>query len=162
MRYDRAIDIDPGGVCPLGERTVPEGWMNNSPDRTEVFPNLYVGGKYSEKGFDGLVIDVREEAGENTGAIHLPVFRGESGSWTPNPVLALQAIEAIENALEHGQKVLVRCGSGVERSPAVAVLYLVRKKGWAPSEAYRRVRDARPQVIEEYDLLPLTYEVRTR
>jgi len=132
------------------------------PDRTEFFPSLFVGGKDAEKGFRGLVIDVREEFPTNSRAIHLPVFKGTSGQWTTNPVLAAEAIEKIARSLEVGRKVLVRCGSGVERSPALAALYLVRKKSMTPTEAYSRIRKVRPQVIEELDLLPLTYEERTR
>jgi protein-tyrosine phosphatase len=136
--------------------------MTDRPDRTEILPDLYIGGKDSEVGFDGLVIDVREKTPAKVGAIHLPVFRGVNGDWTADPLIALQAVDAIAKGLEAGQKVLVRCGSGVERSPAVVALYLVRKHGLTPTEAYRRIREARPQVIEEYDLLPLSYEERTR
>jgi protein-tyrosine phosphatase len=57
---------------------------------------------------------------------------------------------------------LVRCASGVERSPAVVALYLVRVKGLTPTGAYAKIRAVRPQVIEEFDLLPLTYEERVR
>jgi hypothetical protein len=41
-------------------------------------------------------------------------------------------------------------------------LFLVRELGLAPSKAYARVRAAMPQVIEEFDLLSLTYEEQTR
>jgi hypothetical protein len=132
------------------------------PDRTEVFPNLWIGGKDAELGFDGEVIDLRINAPEKSGTLHLPVFREEEGGWVPNPVLAREAVEAISNALDRGEKVLVRCMSGVERSPAIAALYLVQKRGLTPTDAYARIRAARPQVVEEFDLQSLSYEERTR
>jgi protein-tyrosine phosphatase len=133
--------------------------MTDAPDRTEVFPNLYVGGKDSEKGFDGFVIDVREEAPTDPRVLHIPAFESlADGAWRARPVLAEWAVTTIANRLKAGSRVLIRSGSGVERSPAIAVLYLVRYQGLSPSEAYRRIRAARPQVIEEFDLLPLTFE----
>lgn len=137
------------------------------PDRTEVYPNLYVGGGDCEDGFDGFVIDVRPEFYHDQlrtdGVFQIPVFQKLSGGgWRADPFVVGYTVESIAAHLDRGEKVLVRCGSGVERSPALVVLYLVRKKGLAPSEAYRIVREKRPQVVEELDILPLSYEERTR
>jgi protein-tyrosine phosphatase len=136
--------------------------MPEVPDRTEVFPNLWVGGKDAELGFEGQVIDLRVQVSEKARTLHLPVFRGKDGEWTPDPVLAREAVEAISVALGRGEKVLVRCLSGIERSPAIVALYLVQKKGLTPREAYTRIRAARPQVVEAFDVLALMYEEPTR
>jgi hypothetical protein len=136
--------------------------MPDAPDRTEVYPHLWVGGGNAEVGFKGIVVDVREGQPQNPHAIHIPAFKGRGEGWTANPILAQKAVDLITSEIGRGSDVLVRCGSGVERSPAIVVLYLIRNKGLNPSAAYARVRSARPQVIEEFDLLPLTYEERTR
>jgi protein-tyrosine phosphatase len=133
-------------------------------DRTEVYPNLYVGGKVAEWHFPGRVFDLREpDEDPPVFNYRRPVFqRLANGGWRADPVVAQQVVEEIAGELDQGKKVLVRCGSGVERSPAIAALYLIRKQGMTPTEAYARIRAARPQVIEELDLLPLTYEERTQ
>jgi hypothetical protein len=137
-------------------------------DRTEIlrFPeggSIWVGGKAAGWHFPGVVLDLRPEEEEPSYGVRLwPVFSGSPGSWTVDPVLANQAIEFIAGEIALRRDVLVRCGSGVERSPALVVLYLVRKKGMSPADAYALVRRARPQVVEELDMLPLTDEERTR
>jgi hypothetical protein len=175
----RDTNIDPDGMRQLGEEDAPEDSMTDAPDpkevptrrplpdtvdRTEVYPNLYVGGKASEWHFPGWVVDVREEDEiPNRGNRRIPVFqRLANGGWRADPVLAEQAVKKIADLLGQGLKVLVRCGSGIERSPAIVAFYLVRYQGLSVTEAYARIRAARPQVIEELDLLPLTYEERTR
>ncbi len=133
-------------------------------DRTEVYPNLYVGGKASEWHFPGWVVDVREEdETPNRGNRRIPVFqRLANGGWRANPVLADQAVKKIAELLGQGKKVLVRCGSGIERSPAIVALYLIRYQGLTASEAYARIRAARPQVIEDHSLLRMRQEERPR
>ena len=175
----RDTNIDPDGMRQLGEEDAPEDSMTDAPDpkevptrrplpdtvdRTEVYPNLYVGGKASEWHFPGWVVDVRQkDEVPNRGNRRIPVFqRLVNGGWRVDPALAEQAVKKIAELLGQGQKVLVRCGSGIERSPAIVALYLVRYQGLSATEAYARIRAARPQVIEELDLLPLTYEERTR
>jgi len=75
------------------------------------------------------------------------------GKWRPNPIEAGAAVEAIAAGRREGRPVLVHCASGVERSPAVAALYLLRCEGLALSEAYAVIRQARPQVRFAPELL---------
>jgi protein-tyrosine phosphatase len=75
---------------------------------------------------------------------------------------AERAIEKNAETLDAEESVLVRCGSGVERSPAIVALYLIRYWGLSPSDACGWIRSARRNVIEELEILPLTYDERTR
>jgi rhodanese-related sulfurtransferase len=125
--------------------------MNGDPDCTEVYPELFVGGLSADVGFDGEVIDAREAFESVPG-----------GGWQPRIDVADAQVNIIAAGRNAGRRVLVHCSSGIERSPAIVVLYLVRKKGFTPTEAYTLIRAARPQILEEPDLLPLTYDERTR
>lgn len=60
----------------------------------------------------------------------------------PTPSLLTTA----EKVRLDNQKVLVHCMSGLSKSPAVVVYYLMRHRGWRLSEAYSWVKDRRPAI----------------
>ena len=135
---------------------------DEAPDRTEVSPGIWVGGKDAEVGFAGTVIDVREEQPTDPRVVHIPAFESVRDGWRVRPEQAKLAAEKMAEVLLEGRAVLVRCGSGIERSPAIVALFFVRYEFNEVSEAYRRFRAARPQIQEAFDLLPLSYEERKR
>ena len=139
--------------------------MTGPPDRSLILPGppeLWVGGEFGARDFTGVPIAVTEEPPKN-GGLHFPCYSElRHGGWRPDPAMIDKAVEAIDHLLREGTNDLVRCGSGVERSPAVVATYLARKKGMTVNDAYGLVRKARPIVMEELDLLPLSYEERTR
>lgn len=59
----------------------------------------------------------------------------------PHPVSTTAEKVRLDN-----QKVLVHCMSGLSKSPAVVVYYLMRHRGWRLSEAYSWVKDRRPAI----------------
>ncbi len=118
-----------------------------------------------------MVIDLRRasldvadegESGPDQRVVRIPVFDPDDGPWRADPGLLDDALRTISHHIDAGEIVLVRCASGVERSPAVVVAWRVRRLGLSPAEAYARVRTNRPQVVEELDIIPFTYEERTR
>lgn len=134
-----------------------------SPNRTEILPGLWVGDADSPSGFKGDVISVVEEPPTDTRIQHFPAFvAGPDGMWKVDPSVAQGAVEAIRRARGASQAVLVRCREGIERSPAIVVLYLVRADGPTLRAAYDPVQNARPEVQRIPELLPLSYEERTR
>jgi protein-tyrosine phosphatase len=60
----------------------------------------------------------------------------------------------VDKLLSEGEKVLVHCGMGVERSPLAVVWYLHRKKGMSIVEAYRYVMKRRSVVADRTLWLP--------
>jgi len=81
-------------------------------------------------------------------SLHLPMsdFGGSSLE-----ELARQAVEFIHAGMKSGGQVLVFCGLGVNRSPALVTAYLVLQ-GWSLDDALRAVYNARPvaDIHEDY------------
>lgn len=116
-------------------------------DRAEVWPHLFVGGLGSGEGFVGLRICVLEEPCAE-GCLHLPVFREDlEGRWRCFPLLADEAVELLRRSISEGRDALVHCRSGVERSPAVAAMYLARIHGFDLEQSYAILRKARPEIV---------------
>jgi protein-tyrosine phosphatase len=116
-------------------------------DRVEVWPHLFVGGARAAEGFDGFRICVLEEPCPE-GCMHLPVFREDlEGRWRTNPLLASEAVARLRHAISHGRDALVHCRSGVERSPAVAAMYLNRVHGFDLERSYAILRRTRPEIV---------------
>ena len=53
-------------------------------------------------------------------------------------------LDFIENALSHGNAVLVHCGQGVDRSPTVVMLFLVRRRHFSVEQAVNLIKQKRP------------------
>ena len=124
-------------------------------DRTEVWPRLYVGGITADRDFDGVRLCVLE-APCDAGCRHLPAFRPSlEGDWQVNPILAEEAVRWLAAGLGEGRRTLVHCGSGIERSPAIAALYLVRYEGLSVRDAYATLLRTRPQVRVAPHLVPV-------
>ncbi|MGH7901441.1 MAG: dual specificity protein phosphatase family protein, partial [Thermodesulfobacteriota bacterium] len=67
-------------------------------------------------------------------------------------------VEVIHSALKRGQKTLVHCGAGIERSPLAVVYYLCKKKGMTIEQAYKLVISKRSIVQDRRSWLKLTYD----
>ena len=126
----------------------------------EVWPNLWVG---------NLNDAVLAGAGMNGPFFIFCVLEGKPSEEPPNatwiPILdstgqravlgQLDATaEIIHAALQSGQRVLVHCGAGVERSPLTVAWYLHRKHGKTLDEAYALLLSKRPIVQDRQAWLP--------
>lgn len=67
--------------------------------------------------------------------------------WSPQAVIDHmdEAVEILRRLLEEGHTVYLHCTAGVNRSPSVAMGYLVRVRGEPVGEALSVIRRARPQ-----------------
>jgi hypothetical protein len=115
-----------------------------------VLPNLGVTGK---EGADEaikqghFVINVANELSTNA-TVKMPIepsnevwgFHGEN---TVLPTLE-KIVNTMTMAMDTGQKVVVNCSMGMERSVLATVWYLVRNKGMNLDNAYGFVRSVRP------------------
>lgn len=70
------------------------------------------------------------------------------------------AIQFLEQCERDKARVLVHCMSGKNRSPAVVIAYLMKRKGWRLAQSYQWVKDRRPsvelsqavyQLLQEYE-----------
>ena len=89
--------------------------------------------------------------------VHIPIVDTNSSPGSDDVKVLFVQLEAlltvVDAAMTRGEKVLVSCGQGMERSPLAVVWYLFRRRGMSVEEAYRLVREKRPQVIEHLDWL---------
>jgi protein-tyrosine phosphatase len=65
-----------------------------------------------------------------------------------------EAADWIHAELAKGQRVLVHCGAGLERSPLTIAWYLKKYHGMNLDRAYAEIRLARPQVYDRQSWLP--------
>lgn len=124
-------------------------WADNAWD--EVYPGLYVGGHDAQAGVDckvadqfDLVVSLYERYGwgPGEGVVHL-THRMMDGELEEGHHSRLHELaEHVQWAIERGEKVLVRCQAGLNRSSLVAALALI-KIGLAPEEAIQRIRTHR-------------------
>ncbi|XP_058080462.1 protein-tyrosine-phosphatase IBR5 isoform X2 [Magnolia sinica] len=56
------------------------------------------------------------------------------------------AIQFLEQCEKDKARVLVHCMSGKNRSPAIVIAYLMKRKGWRLAQSYQWVKDRRPSV----------------
>ncbi|XP_010270078.1 PREDICTED: protein-tyrosine-phosphatase IBR5 isoform X1 [Nelumbo nucifera] len=64
------------------------------------------------------------------------------------------AIQFLEQCEKDKARVLVHCMSGKNRSPAIVIAYLMKRKGWRLAQSYQWVKDRRPSV----DLTSAVYQ----
>ena len=121
---------------------------------SEVYPNLFVGAKPPEGsllrslGFSLLVLAADEHqprASQFPGVRVLRPRMLDDGTETPQDVIrkACPFAREVANAVRSGQKVLVTCQWGYNRSGITAALAM-RKLGMSADAALKRLRSSRP------------------
>ena len=127
---------------------------------TEILPNLFLGDLADARRWEGFAVTVLEYRPPElpTNVVHIPIVDANHRATNPDETQILFAqlealLTVVDTAMARGEKVLVSCGQGMERSPLAVVWYLFRRKGMPVKEAYRLVREKRPQVIEHLEWL---------
>ena len=127
---------------------------------TEILPNLFLGDLADAKRWQGFAITVLEYRPPElpTNVVHIPIVDTSRQVTNSDDAHALfvqleALVTVIDAAMARGEKVLVSCGQGMERSPLAVVWYLFRRKGMTVEEAYNLVEEKRPQVIEHLEWL---------
>jgi len=126
----------------------------------EIIKNLYVGDiedvlrfeKDHPEGRIFCVLEIRPEE-EPIDAHHIPLCKEISGQLRVNYVNKRVLLKLIHEHLIRGRKVLVHCGAGIERSPLAVACYLKDYHDLSLDEAYKIVKDHKPQAQDRRDWL---------
>ena len=125
---------------------VPEGF--DPFEISWVLPNLGVtGAEGADTAIDKsyFVINVADELNNNA-TVKMPVepsawYRSNAGSVLPT---LNKIVDTMQIAMDSGQRVVVHCSMGMERSVLATVWYLTRTQGLSLDNAYNLVRSIRP------------------
>ena len=121
---------------------------------SHILENLYLGSFEDALNApsDFVIVCVLEyqPANEPPGAYRFPFLEGG----VANVKVLDDFADLVDKLLSEGEKVLVHCGMGVERSPLAVVWYLHRKKGMSIADAYRYVMNRRSVVADRTVWLP--------
>ena len=114
---------------------------------SEIVPRLFIGTRYDAETWTGFGISVLEFRVPTLPptTVHIPILDlawDISDGLTPRALRPQldQATEAIDQALSWGERVLVSCGMGIERSPLVVAWFLHRRRGLSLDDAYALIR----------------------
>ncbi|GIW60219.1 MAG: phosphatase [Patescibacteria group bacterium] len=131
-----------------------------SAKRSEITPQLYIGGQFFEHGLDdlqkwgiGAVVNMREESKPHAFSqvpwlktLHLPTPDHHAPSLTQ-----LQSgVDFISDQITQGKKVYIHCRAGEGRAPTMAAAYLI-SKGIALDDALLLLKSARPFIALSID-----------
>lgn len=117
----------------------------------EIIENLYVGnlpdaislnGKNDQNIYSICVLETRP-VGLPSNSTHIPFLIGSGFPLVDIGALNLIA-ETVDNFLKVGQKVLLHCGAGIERSPLATIWFLHKKRGMTLDSAFQLVKEKRP------------------
>ena|SRR6267378_7425473 len=116
---------------------------------SEIFPGVFVGdqadGQTWGNGTDRLLC-VLEQPSQRNGVAWIPILMQKQVTFAR--ASQLDAVAAIiEDSLKCGQRILVHCGAGIERSPLALAWWLVTSGRLKTlDEAYRLLIEKRPIV----------------
>lgn len=130
----------------------------------EVADGLYVSGitpvrEQSTEKFDRVVTVCQDSVEDNVGCAYeqFPLSDGSHasrfgrGEWSYDTFE--DAVNAVRDALNAGETVLVHCHAGVSRSPSTAAAALAVKHQISPTAAYDMVEEGRPETQPHPDLV---------
>jgi len=123
---------------------------------SQITDDIYIGDKEDAERAEGLKrICVHENPIVLVSTdIHIPFVYCERAS-----IEMLDLIyQTIESLLAQGDKVLVYCHMGIERSPLAVVWYLHKKYAMSIEEAYQIVLPRRKQAMDRRQWLPPIYQ----
>lgn len=150
-RHERAPAARRGGWLSAYQRRRKMGGMDQPIDASAIFPRLWVGGRppldRDLPEFDVLVLCAREIQPPAL-AFHGRVVRcpiPDDVLDTPQMRMALAAAGATARALTSGQRVLVTCAQGINRSAFVASLALAQITRMSALELVTLMRTKRHQ-----------------
>lgn len=132
-------------------------------DFSEIVPNLYQGGypgpgsQVAEAGFDILVLSAREYQRSHVyfpGVKVIPAPNNDSPTHFPLTAedlkIAVRAAFKVAHAVQEGEKVLVTCAAGMNRSGLISALAIHILYGWSGDQCIRVVREKRGPKADGY------------
>lgn len=129
---------------------------------SEILPTLFLGDMDAASRFDGHRMCVHEMGPTYTGQCHrMPILTTRPRSTTDRSGalvsvdLINKAADVIEDYVNRGEKLMVHCQGGIERSPLTIAWWLVRSKQFENFEqAYAFLKTKRPVVSQRLFWLP--------
>lgn len=125
-----------------------------------VLDRVWIGGASDleaplvELGFTGL-LDLRDGTRPAIEGLAIHRITNRDGDpWTREQVL--DALDFVAEQVERG-RVLIACTAGMSRSACMVIGFLVRS-GWGVTEAYMRLKQARPQILPVRKMLDSVLE----
>ena len=120
-------------------------------DAHRIAPKLYIGSRPPEQlakhGFDLVVLcALEDQRHRDIPSILVGLIDVEDKMDRADITRALHAATAINDARRVGQRVLVTCQAGVNRSSLVAAMALIQS-GWTAAGAIERIRERRDPPI---------------
>jgi len=138
----------------------------------EIIPNLFLGTFTDghQHQYDMHVLSVQWECEPTIPpkAMNIPTtgflmkIKGGGTDAYAIPIKMDQAADWIHDRLQRGEKVLVHCLVGVERSPLTVVWYLMRHHNMTLQEAYELVIEKRKEAQYRGYWLPLNIRINGR
>ena len=121
--------------------------MKKTIDAHRIAPKLYIGSRPPERvaqhGFDMVVLCALEDIRHrDVPTLKVELIDVEEKMDRADIARAMGAAAAVNAARLRGERVLVTCQAGVNRSSFVVALALVQS-GWTPSGAIERIREKR-------------------
>ena len=128
----------------------------------QITDTLYLSGMHAAAKFDGHRLCVHEMTPTYEGQYHhIPILttRPNSKSDRTGAVASIEALDRaadlIGDYVSRGERLLVHCYGGVERSPLTLAWYFARSKKFDTlQEAYDMMKAKRPVVSERFFWLP--------
>lgn len=128
-----------------------------------IWNNLHLSGLIAASSFDGMRLCVHECVPHYDGPfIHIPILSKRPNGPTDRSGAVVnldklnEAVDVIEDYMNRGEKLLVHCKGGVERSPLTVAWYLVHraKQFTTLNQAYGYLKSKRPVVSPRLIWLP--------
>jgi protein-tyrosine phosphatase len=125
--------------------------------------NLFLSGLAAASKFDGMRLCVHECIPHYEGSfIHIPILSKRPNGPTDRTGAVVnmdqlnKAVDVIDDYMKRGEKLLVHCKGGVERSPLTLAWYLVHRANQFSTlcQAYGYLKSKRPVVSKRLIWLP--------
>lgn len=120
----------------------------------EVYPNIFVGnwvdGTVAAQSGNYFVINVTEIVENKFAQLQYKLCRQYSvQDALIIPISDLEFLAAeIDKHLQLGEKIVIHCTAGIERSPLVVAYFLHKYKNVTLDEAYETIRKVRPEILD--------------
>ncbi len=133
----------------------------------EVIKNVWVGDLEDAKVWEGNKICVLEKYPEgytkHKNSILIPILSQEHIHLEQEDAEVLMenidlVSSIIQNHIMAGEKVLVHCMGGMERSPLAVTWYLHKNAGVSVTDAFDYVKTKRPQALNRIQWLNISYD----
>ncbi len=128
-------------------------WSGDKVTASEIIEGLFVGDLFdahvlAKRGHSVVCVLEYYRVDEPRGAFWIPILVPTLNGYRAEKQQLELAADTIQALLDKGQKVLVHCLQGIERSPLTVAFYLHTKKGMSLDEAYALLMSKRPQVAD--------------